>query len=125
MKVCYNAGMNLDAALCRLAGQPDAPLDIGEIGLCLARDEFASVDVDAYLAELDAMAREASRYVRGKLPARVHGLCRYLFHDMGFRGNQKEYYDPLNSYFNQVLERRIGIPITLSALVIAVGAARA
>src|SRR5262249_20775989 len=41
---------------------------------------------------------------------------------MGFRGNSRDYYDPLNSYFNQVLERRTGVPITLSVLTMAVGA---
>src|SRR5207244_685170 len=115
------ARMDLNAALQRLSHQGDAPLDIAELALLLARDEFPTLDVDACLAEIDAMAREAKRYVRGDLAARVHGLCRYLFHDMGFHGNKKNYLDPLNSYFNQVLERRTGIPITLSALALAVG----
>jgi regulator of sirC expression with transglutaminase-like and TPR domain len=114
--------MDVNAALNLLSHQPEAPLDIAELALHLARDEYPSVDVEACLAELEAMAREASRYMRGALPARVHGLCRYLFHDLGFRGNKKDYYDPLNCYFNQVLERRTGIPITLSALVMAIGA---
>jgi regulator of sirC expression with transglutaminase-like and TPR domain len=114
--------MDLNAALHLLAAQPDAPLDVAEVALHLARDEYPHIDVDAYLAELQAMAREAQRYMRGRLPARVHGLCRYLFHDMGFRGNKKDYYDPLNSYLNQVLERRLGIPIALSAVTMAVGA---
>jgi regulator of sirC expression with transglutaminase-like and TPR domain len=114
--------MDVNAALNLLSHQPDAPLDIAELALHLARDEYPGVDVEAYLAEIEGMAREASRYMRGPLAARVHGLCRYLFHDLGFRGNKKDYYDPLNSYFNQVLERRTGIPITLSVLVMAVGA---
>jgi len=118
----YNGDMELNTALQVLSNQGNARMDVAELALHLARDEFPSIDVDAYLAELAAMAREAKRYVRGNLAARVHGLCRYLFHDMGFRGNKKEYYDPLNSYFNQVLERRTGIPITLSALVMAIGA---
>jgi regulator of sirC expression with transglutaminase-like and TPR domain len=113
--------MDLNAALNLLACQPDAPLDVAELALHLARDEFPHLDVDAYLAELEAMAREARRYVRGDLQGRVRGLCRYLFHDMGFRGNKKDYYDPLNSYLNQVLERHTGIPITLSAVTMAVG----
>jgi regulator of sirC expression with transglutaminase-like and TPR domain len=114
--------MDLNAALNLLASGVDAPLDVAELALHLARDEYPNIDVDAYLAELDAMAQEAKRYVRGDLVARVHGLCRYLFHDMGFRGNKKEYYDPLNCYLNQVLERRMGIPITLSAVTMAIGA---
>src|SRR5271163_371354 len=63
----YNAIMDLDAALQRLSRQPDAPLDVAELSLHLARDEFPQVDVDAYLAELDAMAVEAKRYIRGDL----------------------------------------------------------
>jgi regulator of sirC expression with transglutaminase-like and TPR domain len=113
--------MDLNAALNLLAREADPPLDIAELALHLARDEYPAIGVDSYLSELDAMAREAKRYVRGDLATRVRGLCRYLFHDMGFRGNKKDYFDPLNSYFNQVLERRTGIPITLSALAIAIG----
>ena len=67
------------------------------------------------------MAHEVKSYLRGSLEARVIGLCRYLFHDMGFRGNQEDYYDPRNSYFNEVLDRHTGLPITLSAVAMAVG----
>jgi regulator of sirC expression with transglutaminase-like and TPR domain len=114
--------MNLDSALEQLARDPECPMDLAELALELARDEYAELDVEAYLSELAGMAHEARRYLRGDLEARVTGLCRYLFHEMGFRGNQEEYYDPRNSYFNQVLDRRTGIPITLSAVVMAVGA---
>lgn len=114
--------MDIDSALDLLAVEPAAPLDVAELALCLARDEYPELDVESSLAELDAMAHEAKRYVRGDLAARVAGLCRYLFHDMGFRGNTREYYDPANSYFHLVIERRTGIPITLGAVVMAVGA---
>jgi regulator of sirC expression with transglutaminase-like and TPR domain len=114
--------MNLDAALTLLAGNPSAPLDLAELALQLARDEYPDLDVEAYLNELAGMAHEARTLLRGGLKARVRGLCRYLFHDMGFRGNTQEYYDARNSYFNDVLDRRTGIPITLSAVVMTVGA---
>jgi regulator of sirC expression with transglutaminase-like and TPR domain len=113
--------MNLASALKTLAREPSAPLDLAEIALLLARDEFAALDVEAHLNELDAMAHEVRSYLRGHLAHQIQGLCRYLFHEMGFRGNPRDYYDPRNSYFNQVLERRTGIPITLSAVTIAVG----
>jgi len=113
--------MELDAALNLLARDPSAALDLAELALRLARDEYPEVDVEAYLSELAGMAHEARSYLRGSLESRVTGLCRYLFHDMGFRGNTQEYYDPRNSYFNQVLDRRTGIPITLSALAMTVG----
>jgi regulator of sirC expression with transglutaminase-like and TPR domain len=113
--------MHIDAALELLSRTPEAPLDVAEIALRLAQDEFPNLDVDAHLGELTAMAHEAKRYMRGDLAAKVAGLRRYLFHDMGFHGNVKEYYDPRNSYFNLVLERRTGIPITLSALTMSIG----
>jgi regulator of sirC expression with transglutaminase-like and TPR domain len=114
--------MNLNAALDLLARDPTAPLDAAELALHLARDEYPDLDVEAQLGELNAMAHEARTYLRGDLRARVAGLCRYLFHEMGFRGNTRDYYHPDNSYLNIVLERRTGIPISLSAIVMAVGA---
>jgi regulator of sirC expression with transglutaminase-like and TPR domain len=114
--------MDLNAALAMLARDPAAPLDLAELALALARDEHPELDVDAYLSELNGMAHEACAYLRGSLEARVHGLCRYLFHEMGFHGNAQDYYDPRNSYFNEVLDRRTGIPITLSAVAMAIGA---
>ena len=113
--------LNLDSSLDMLSRDPAAPLDLAEISLLLARDEFPFLDVEGHLAELTAMAREVQPYLRGHLAHQVQGLCRYLFHEMGFRGNQREYYDPRNSYFNQVLERRMGIPISLSAITMAIG----
>src|SRR6516225_6472232 len=114
--------MDLDAALTALAADPHAPFDLAELALWLARDEYPQLDVEAYLGEVAGMAHEVTRYLKGGLEARVNGLCRYLFHDMGFRGNKQDYSDPRNSYLNQVLDRRSGIPISLSAVAIAVGA---
>lgn len=113
--------MDLTAALRLLARAPASPLDLGELALHLARDEYPHLDVEGFLSELDAMAHEARAYLGGDLKARALGLCRYLFHEMGFRGNTQDYYDARNSYLNQVLERRTGLPITLSAVAMAVG----
>jgi regulator of sirC expression with transglutaminase-like and TPR domain len=113
--------MNLDTALELLSREPGAPLDVAELALHLAADEYPDLDVDAHLSELAGMAHEAKRYLGGSLEARTRGLCRYLFHDCGFRGNVQDYYDPRNSYLNEVLERRTGLPISLSAVAIAIG----
>lgn len=113
--------MDLDAALDILAKDPAAPLDLAEVALRLARDEYSALDVEGYLSELDSMAREARRYLAGNLAGRVRGLCRFLFHEMGFHGNTQQYYDPRNSYLNEVIDRRSGLPITLSIVAIAVG----
>jgi len=113
--------MDLKSALSQLARDPAAPLDLAELALELARDEYPDLDVEAYLSQLAGMAHEARSYLRGPLEARVGGLCRYLFHDLGFRGNTQSYYEPRNSYFNEVLDRRTGLPILLTSVAIAVG----
>jgi regulator of sirC expression with transglutaminase-like and TPR domain len=113
--------MDVDAALTLLSREPTAQLDVAELALCLARDEYPSLDVEGYLAEIDAMAREVRQAAPGGVEAALAALCRYLFHDLGFRGNDTAYYDPRNSYLNEVLDRRLGIPITLSVVAIAVG----
>lgn len=114
--------MDLDAALEQLRCQPGAPLDLAEIALLLARDEYPRLDVEASLAELSAWAREAAGLVRGTPRRRAEGLSRLLFHELGFRGNADDYYDPANSYLNVVMERRTGIPISLAGVMLAVGA---
>ena len=113
--------MDLDTTLTHLRTNPDAALDVAEVALWLARDEYPDLDVAGYLSELDAMAHDVKPSLRGGLEARLESLCRYLFQDLGFHGNAQNYYDPLNSYLNDVMDRRIGLPITLSALAMAVG----
>ena len=114
--------MDVNAALAALACKPGATFDLAEMAKRLTQDEYPQLDVEAYLSELNGMAREAKGTTwGGSLESRVAGLCRYLFHEMGFRGNKQDYYDPRNSYLNQVMDLRTGIPITLSALTMALG----
>lgn len=102
---------------------PDAEIDLARAALAIARDEYPDLDEIACLARLDAMATAAQRRAgRG-----AHGdtllaaLDHELFRVQGFTGNARAYYDPRNSYLNQVLERRTGIPITLSLVYLEVG----
>jgi regulator of sirC expression with transglutaminase-like and TPR domain len=74
-----------------------------------------------WLAGLTALAHVVRPRLRGSLEARTEALCLTLFHDLGFRGNRKEYYDARNSNLNDVLDRRTGLPIALSAVAMAVG----
>jgi regulator of sirC expression with transglutaminase-like and TPR domain len=98
-------------------------LSLAEACLLIAQDEYPGVDVAGALARLDAIAAT----VRGRLFAdadaeqRVAALNRHLFAELGFSGNLDDYYDPRNSYLNEVLERRTGIPITLSIVYLEVG----
>jgi regulator of sirC expression with transglutaminase-like and TPR domain len=113
--------MNLDTALSLLEKDPAAPLDVAEVALLVARDEYPTLDVEAELAEFAAMAHQLRRRLRGSLEARVRALARYLFHELGFQGNDSDYYDPRNSYLNEVLIHHSGLPISLSILAMAVG----
>ncbi|MBI4509574.1 MAG: hypothetical protein HY698_08045 [Deltaproteobacteria bacterium] len=104
-----------------VARRPEAELDLAAAALLIAEPEYASLDVAHYVERLDEMA-EAIRGHGMSGPGRVVGaLNKYLFDDLGFRGNEDDYYDPRNSFLNEVLDRRVGIPITLSVVYIEVG----
>ena len=91
------------------------------MALALAQDEYPGLDAEGYLSELAAMAHDLRPRLRGGLANCVEALTRYLFQDLGFHGNARNYYDPRNSYLNDVLDRRTGLPITLSLIAAAVG----
>jgi len=105
-----------------ILSRDDAAVDLAEAALLIAHEEYPDLDVPGYLARLDLMGTELrERLLEEPRPERaVMALNRYLFHEQGFRGNTSEYYDPRNSYLNDVLDRRIGIPITLSTVYIEV-----
>ncbi|MHB0869252.1 MAG: SirB1 family protein [Chloroflexota bacterium] len=96
--------------------QPEAEIDLAMAALLVAREEYPSLEVGAYLRQLDEMAVE----VRDRIGAERHpltvaaGLSRYLFVELGFRGTEEEYFDPRASYLNDVIDRRRGIPLSLS-----------
>jgi regulator of sirC expression with transglutaminase-like and TPR domain len=107
------------AAFAREVRGEDSEIDLARAALAIARCEYPELDTDAYLAHLDALARQA----RGAADpiGQLHRLREYLFEEQGFAGNAEDYADPRNSYLNDVLERRLGIPITLSLVFIEVG----
>lgn len=85
--------------------------------LDLATIEFPSMVAAPYLARLDEMGAELADETEGLSgPEFVARANIYLFQDLGFRGNEGNYYDPKNSCLNWVLDQRTGIPITLSVL---------
>jgi regulator of sirC expression with transglutaminase-like and TPR domain len=92
---------------------PDAvPLD--EAGLCIAAHADPLVDIDGYLRRIDELAGEV------RAPT-LDGLVRHLYASGQFTGNRDDYYDPRNSFLNEVIDRRVGIPITLAVLGMEVG----
>lgn len=102
---------------------PDSELDLAETALLIAQEEYPSLDRLRYVELLDELAYAARAKVGGDSDpyARVNLLSEFLFDEENFTGNERDYYDPRNSYLNEVLERRLGIPITLSLVFMEVG----
>jgi regulator of sirC expression with transglutaminase-like and TPR domain len=112
-----------DARWEEIAAAPDGNIDLAEAALILAGAEYPNLDIAAYLARVDEMGARLRGRLRQDMASaeRVLALNRYLFDELGFAGNAAEYYDPRNSYLNEVLDRRLGIPITLSVVYLEVG----
>lgn len=106
----------------RLARQPDAKIDTALAALWIAAEEYPSLDPAVDLARLDALAAEAAPLLDGAWddPERAERLLRFLHDERGFVGNEASYDDPRNSFLNEVLSRRTGIPITLSLVLVEV-----
>jgi len=95
---------------------------LAEACLLIAEDAYPGLDVQHYLAEIERMAARLRGRVKGGDPEeKVIALNQFLFDDLGFTGNADDYYDPRNSYLNEVLDRRVGIPISLSIVYMEVG----
>ena len=96
------------------------PPDLGSAALTIARIGYPELDPRPYLAELDTLAATAGARVPAGAPPEeaVRAVAGFLFREHGFRGNADDYYDPRNSFLNDVLVRRTGIPITLAVVLI-------
>jgi regulator of sirC expression with transglutaminase-like and TPR domain len=107
----------------QLVGRDDARIDLARACLMIAQDAYPGLDVERYLGEIERMAMR----LRGRMPQtyggeeRVVALNQFLYEDLGYWGNTDDYYDPRNSYLNEVIERKTGIPITLSILYMELG----
>ncbi len=103
---------------------------LARAALVIARIEYPRLDPDPYLSQLDAMGEAARRAIARQVEATGDRSCLscvtavndYLFQELGFVGNRERYEDPRNSCLNEVLERRTGIPITLSLVYMEVAA---
>jgi regulator of sirC expression with transglutaminase-like and TPR domain len=93
-------------------------VQLARVALEIARDAYPDLDVEAYLKRIEGLAERASS--RFRLGAKVRDIIGQinwvLYVEEGIGGNWEEYYDPRNSYLNEVLDRRLGIPITLSVV---------
>ncbi len=116
-------GGKLEDELVQLASMPDERMDLEQGAFLIARYAYPSLDVSVYTRLLDEMAQEVQDRIgpRASGEETVKTLNRYLFAEQGFKGNTKNYYEVDNSYLNRVIDRRTGIPISLSVVYLSIG----
>jgi regulator of sirC expression with transglutaminase-like and TPR domain len=104
----------------QLVTLPDAAIPLAETALIIACEEYPQLELNPYLELLDEIAEKVKEHcgTTDQPLETVEKINRVLFETYAFRGNADQYYDPRNSFFNDVLDRRIGIPITLSTVYI-------
>ena len=103
----------------QLAALSDECVDVAVGAALLARDAYANLDVERLLARFDELAEPLAKRgppaLASLAPERqAKAISTYLYEEVGFRGNEQDYYDPKNSLLPDVLDRRLGIPITLA-----------
>ncbi len=110
--------MSARDAFARIASGEDSPIEIDRAALLISAEEYPNLVVNDYLGKLDDLAERVRQrlYVGAGPHETLARLNQVLFDEEEFRGDDKEYYDPRNSYLSDVIDRRIGIPITLSAV---------
>ena len=107
----------------QLLGGDDSRIDLARACLMIAQDAYPALDVDRYLGEIERMAIR----LRARMPQanaaeeKVVALNQFLFDDLGYWGNTDDYYDPRNSYLNEVIDRKTGTPISLAILYMELG----
>ena len=102
---------------------PEEQIDLFHAGLLIALLDNDEVDVQSYRKQIDRMAVEISQTLPNEADdqARIAALNKYLFQEQGFHGSRHDYYNRANSYLNEVLDDREGLPITISVLYMELG----
>jgi len=105
-----------------LASLDDGALPLLDVALLIARDEYPDLDPRRYALQVQGHASHLRGAVEREshLALKMRTINRYLFEEVGYAGNHDEYYDPRNSYLNEVFERRLGNPISLALVQMAV-----
>lgn len=106
-----------------LLRKENGDIDLARACLMIAQDAYPALDIERYIAAIDGLAlRLHSRLpVAGGAEEKVIALNQFLFEELGYCGNTDDYYDPRNSYLNEVIDRKTGIPITLAILYMELG----
>ena len=100
-----------------LRNAPDEEIPLVWASLVIARDEYPDLDLQAYESVAADYGKRARTFIPSENPLQaMRGLNDFMFEELGFEGNQADYYDPRNSYLNDVLDRKLGIPISLAVV---------
>ncbi len=115
-------GLDWDSIMAQ-ADADDAGVDLARAAFLIAQIEYPGLDLEHELSLLDSLAAGAAHRLGENRDTiyTLNTISEYLFDEVELQGNTDEYYDPRNSYLNQVLLRRLGIPITLSLVYLEVG----
>ena len=115
--------MSADPTWQDILESPREAIDLTQAALVIASDAYPKLDMAAYQQRIELMATVFRKRLRADIapPETLALFTRYMFDELGFHGNSEDYYDPRNSYLNDVLDRKLGIPITLSVVFIEVG----
>lgn len=107
----------------RLVKRPESSFDLARAALLIAAESNPQVDVDATLHTLDSWADELRRRLQPEWNnlQKLARLRNFVFEELHFRGDQEDYYSPSNSMLNEVMERRLGVPLTLSIVFMELG----
>jgi regulator of sirC expression with transglutaminase-like and TPR domain len=98
--------------------QLDRDINLAKAALYIAQLEYPDLDLDKYLNTLEAIAKEIEiKLPKTRYPLKVIQIINeHLYDQLHFYGNEEDYYDPRNSFLNEAIDRRTGIPITLSLI---------
>ena len=109
--------------LAEMVTRPDSQIELATGALLIAAEEYPQLQVAPYLRRLDLLAERVHDRLSGETAPVIvlEQLGRVLFQEEGFQGNADAYYDPRNSFLNDVLDRQLGIPITLGIVMLEVG----
>ena len=111
------------ARLSNVLRRSERDFELGRVALYIAQEEYPQLPVERYMLRLDALAEAVKDRLDDETapPVVLGELIHTLFEREGLRGNRESYHDPRNSFINDVLDRRVGVPITLSIILLEVG----
>ena len=107
----------------KIFSEKDERIDVARACLMIAQDAYPGLDVERYMGEIESLALRLRARLKneGGVEERVIGLNEFLYEELGYWGNTDDYYDPRNSYLNEVIDRKTGLPITLAILYMEIG----